>query len=383
LIGKGLRGVFYLISIMISLNLTERDRILRIFERKEVDRVPWMPRIDHWYNFNRTMGTLPKEFKDLSLSQIYFKLNAYWRCYRHPYIKIHYEGDVEIEYLEYGDLLITRYKTPIGVLEERRKKVWHKLSSRIIKYLVSELSDIKVLEYILENIRYEFSLKEYRELEKHVGKSGMLWYYFPRTPLQRLLINYMGVKRTFIYLYKYRDKIEGLMESIAKSDDRLYEIVASSPLKILNFGDNIDARITSPKLFKKYCIPYYQERVDYLHKRNKFIHCHVDGYAKPLLHLFKETGWDGVEALTIQPVGDITLKDIKKSLDYEMILIDGIPYIYFITSSISLEKFRDFVKEIIHLFPNKLILGISDELPPLGDINRVKLVSNIVKKENL
>jgi len=59
---------------MISLNLTERDRILRIFEGREVDRVPWMPRIDHWYNFNRTMGSLPKEFRGLSLPKYILNL---------------------------------------------------------------------------------------------------------------------------------------------------------------------------------------------------------------------------------------------------------------------------------------------------------------------
>jgi len=51
---------------------------------------------------------------------------------------------------------------------------------------------------------------------------------------------------------------------------------------------------------------------------NRFIRCHVDGYAKPLLHLFKETVWDGVEALTLKPVGDVTLEEIKRALDDEM-----------------------------------------------------------------
>jgi len=361
--------------------LSEEQRILRIFEGKSVDRVPWMPRIDYWYEVNKARGTLPEGLKGLDLPEVYLKLRAYWRCYWSPYIEVYYEGDIEVENFSYGDLIITRYRTPLGTLEQRvSTKAEGGFSTRIIKYLISEPEDMRILEYVLENMRYRFNYRAYEKLKRYVGRSGMLWYYFPRTPFQRLLINYMGVRRTFTFLYKYKRDVENLMETIAQSDDGIYEIIASSPIKILNFGDNIDARLTSPRLFEKYCIPYYQERVDQLHKKNKFIHCHVDGYAKPLLHLFKETGWDGVEALTPKPVGDVTLEEIKRALGDEMVMIDGIPYIYFIRSMVSLDEFSRFVERIIKLFDDRLILGISDELPPGGDVSMVRLVAEIIDR---
>ncbi len=359
----------------------DRKRILRVFEGSGVDRVPWMPRIDHWYRVNRARGTLPPSLAGLDLPEVYLRLKACWRCYSSPYVKVYYEGDVEVEHLDYGDFKVTRYKTPAGTLEQVvNRRGEGGFSGRIVKYLVSGPEDFKPLLYLLENIRYEFDAEAYRELERYVGASGMLWYYFPRTPFQRLLINYIGVERTLVYLYRYRERIEELMEAIAQSDDGIYEAIGGSPLKILNFGDNIDARITSPRIFEKYCLPYYQERVDQLHRKDKFIHCHVDGYAKPLLHLFREAGWDGVEALTTSPVGDLTLTDIKEALGDNMVLIDGIPYIYFLPSMVSTDKFKEFVYEIIRLFGDRLILGISDELPPGGDIDRVRLVSEIVEE---
>jgi len=93
----------------------------------------------------------------------------------------------------------------------------------------------------------------------------------------------------------------------------------------------------------------------------------VDGYTKPLLHLFKETGWDGVEALTPKPVGDVTLEEIKRALDDEMVMIDGIPYIYFIRS-------------MVRLFGDRLILDVSDELPPGGDVSVIRLVAEIIDR---
>jgi len=354
--------------------------VLRVFEGR-TDQVPWMPRIDHWYAVNRAKGTLPESLRGLELPDVYRKLRACWRCYDAPYVKVSYEGDVEVERLRRGDLEVTRYRTPVGTVEQ-----WVStrgeggFSSRIVKYLVSDPDDIKVLEYVLEDTRYSFDLEAYRRLEAYVGDSGMLWYYFPRTPLQRLLIDYMGVERTFVHLYRYRERVEGLMEAIARSDDELYELIGSSPLRILNFGDNIDARVTSPRLFERYCLPYYQERSDQLHKRGKFVHCHVDGYAKPLLHLFREAGWDGVEALTPEPVGDVTLEDIKRALGDEMVLIDGIPYILFVPPLASPERLRRFVREIVSMFAGRLVLGVSDELPPVGDVRLVELVPDVLEE---
>ncbi len=44
----------------------------------------------------------------------------------------------------------------------------------------------------------------------------------------------------------------------------------------------------------------------------------------------------------------------------------------------SLGKFKDFIRKIIELFWPRLILGASDEVPPPADIERVKIVSEIV-----
>jgi hypothetical protein len=62
-----------------------------------------------------------------------------------------------------------------------------------------------------------------------------------------------------------------------------------------------------------------------LHGHGKFVHIHVDGYAKPLLPLLKLSGLDGVEALTPKPAGDFTLEEMKAALGDEMVVLDGIP----------------------------------------------------------
>ena len=42
--------------------MTHRERILRALRGEAVDRLPWVPRLDLWYNAHKRAGTLPAPF---------------------------------------------------------------------------------------------------------------------------------------------------------------------------------------------------------------------------------------------------------------------------------------------------------------------------------
>ena len=50
--------------------MTHRQRILAALRHQPVDRIPWVPRLDLWYNANRYRGTLPAEWAGASLMDI-------------------------------------------------------------------------------------------------------------------------------------------------------------------------------------------------------------------------------------------------------------------------------------------------------------------------
>ncbi len=118
-----------------------------------------------------------------------------------------------------------------------------------------------------------------------------------------------------------------------------------------------------------------------LHSAGKFCHAHWDGDTKPLLPFAKETGLDGIEAITPKPQGDVTLEEVKAALGDEMFLIDGLPAVYF-DETFSVETLVECTHRLIELFAPKLILGISDEISSTGDIERVRLVKQIVDEYN-
>jgi hypothetical protein len=384
-------------------------RIMAVFKREKPDKVPWMPRIEHWYNVNKVLGNLPDEFKGLNLVEVYRKLNAAMRLYvsidsvygfrAPPYgsdmmptplrtisglspwaSRIVEETNVQIKKWKIGSEIVTEYKTPVGKLKGVERLTEHGFSRYFIEHPVKSVEDFKVLEYILERTEYKFDMKAYEELDKWLNGQGMIWVNAPRSPLQRLLIEYMGIERTFVNLYRNREKVEGMMELIGQVDNKCYKVIKSSPIKVVNLADNLDCRIVSPNLFKRYYIPYYQERCSELHKAGKFTITHADGNVKALLPLFKETGLDGVEAVTFKPVGDVTIEEVKREFGDELILVDGIPYWHFLPE-VSMNEFDEITRKVIEAFSDRLILGVSDEISPRGDFRKLYRVLEIIEEK--
>ncbi len=128
----------------------------------------------------------------------------------------------------------------------------------------------------------------------------------------------------------------------------------------------------------QYHIPYYRRRVAQLKAAGKYVHIHIDGAMRPLLPYLRECPWDGIEAATPLPQGDVTIEEIKAALG-DLVLLDGIPAVYFLPY-FSTEVLRECVARLVEYFHPRLVLGISDEIPPDGDIERVRMVGEWVRE---
>ncbi len=87
--------------------------------------------------------------------------------------------------------------------------------------------------------------------------------------------------------------------------------------------------------------------------------------------------FDGLEALTAKPQGDVTLEEIQESIKNK-ILLDGIPALIFLPQY-SFKYVKKYTQKVLEMFSPNLILGVSDELPPNADFRKVEMVANIIK----
>ncbi len=354
--------------------MTDRERILRTYEGRAVDRPCWQPRLEHWYAYRKTTGTLPERYRDMELLEVYDDLGCSVRYAGRP---LRLEGEktrLRVEHFEGGRR--TFYETPIGTLTEVAHFGEEGTSAHISRFPVQTIEDMEVMEYFLSDQRFTFDMEAFEAIERRLGDRGVCQFYFRRSPLMRLIINYVGFEATIYLLTDERERTEQFMAHMERCDDHLFDLLCDSPVRILNFGDNIDGWLTPPPLFERYLMPVYEKRCEQLHAAGKFTHIHMDGALKPLLPYLAELPHHGIEAPTPLPQGDVTLEEMHDALG-DKICIDGIPCVHFLPGFPESELI-ECTERLMELFEGRLILGISDEISPPGDIERVRLVSELV-----
>jgi hypothetical protein len=356
--------------------LSFREMDLAIFRGEDPGSVLWQPRLEFWYAVNKKRGTLPPPLREADLLQVYDYCHASVRYFGSGLRVQHHNVRVSSAWEDEKRQRVT-WEAPVGALTEVTHYDEWNLSAHLTEYKLKTAEDFRVLEYILQNEEWSWDQEAYEAAEQRFGSYGAPQFYFRRSPIQGLFIEHMGLERAILMMYDHPEVIRRYAEVQTAADDALYSLLCRCPVEILNFGENIDAHMDPPRIWREHLIPYYRQRTEQLHQAGKFVHIHIDGSMKPLLPYLRECPWDGIEAATPLPQGDVTIEQIKEGLG-QTVLLDGIPALYFLPS-FALETLTACVKRLVELFYPRLVLGISDEIPPDGDIERVRLVGEMVQ----
>jgi len=374
--------------------LTNKQRVLNTFAKRKIDRVPFSPRLYYWYFGNKLFkrrvkqnqfkSSIPDRFLHKSQLDIYKMLEAAPRYSEEtlylPLFQTQINPEAKIKKTtkrgsKEGETM-TKYKTPLGKLTQTTA-IGGGFGAHYTEFPVKSVEDIKIMKYIFENTEFSFLEENYAKAEELFGDMGVVSDYLESSPYQRLVKQLMGFTRTVIFLKRKPRAMEEFINFLEDWDDKMYEQAANSPVPIINFGENIDANLSPPPQFEKYLLPYYRKRVDQLHKAGKYCHIHMDGSLKDLLPYFEELPFDGLEALTASPQGDVTLEKIKDVIG-DKVFLDGIPSILFLPQY-SKDYVKKYTQNVLDLFSPNLILGISDELSPNGDIKKIEMISEMVQ----
>ena len=348
-----------------------------IFKGEDPGGVLWQPRLEFWYAVNKKRDTLPAHLQDCTLFELYDYCLASIRYQNRSSLQVRYSHVTASETWESEKQKRITWHTPVGVLTDMTHYDEWNLSAHRTEYRLKNPEDFAVLEYIYKDEQWYWDQQLHEKTHREFALYGPLQFYFRRSPIQNLFISDMGFERTIYTMYDRPDVIQRYLDFAEKADNPMYDVICECPVKILNFGENIDAFMDSPDIWMQYFIPYYRKRLRQLHEAGKFVHIHIDGAMKPLLPYLRECPWDGIEAATPVPQGDVTVEQIKEALG-DIVLLDGIPALFFLPS-FPVEDLFDCARKIVKFFYPRLILGISDEIPPDGDIERVRAVGKLVR----
>jgi uroporphyrinogen-III decarboxylase len=289
---------------------------------------------------------------------------------------------VETDTEENGNKRIRRWKSSKGTISEQWEYIEQSYCWAHTEYAVKNIKDLEILNDIYEKTYFEKADSDhYGELSGFLGESGVPICPLSRSPLPALLADWCGVMNTIYFLMDAEDEVKQTLDTIERAILPSFEIALKSDAELFHFCDNLDSS-ASTAYFDKFMRKHYTERLEEIHRQNKYAVVHLDGAVKGLLPKLASCGFDGVESITPQPVGDIKLSEIRNcAASAETIIWGGIPGAMFCEPW----KEKDIVEHTEKLLgtfsgDSKFIVGSADQIPPDGDIEFLKNIAETIER---
>jgi len=363
--------------------MTRRELNIAIFEGK-AEGVLWQPRLEEWIGYHRKHKTLPERFQDMDDLVIYDNLGCSIRYSATAGLKQYYEpSDVECEEKKIDEEhRISTIRIPEGEL----RTVYHEIykdgileNSRIAGFPVKTTSDLRVLTSLINRQHFQADIEEFiRAVDKTANRAEPK-LFLNGSGLTDLIKFHCGLLDTYYLLTDHQSAVEEYLEACNRRDDRQLEAALKLPCRIFNLGDHATNEFTPPPILKRYLLPRWQKISARIKKEKRFVDSHWDGNSRLILPFLQETGLNGVEALTPKPMGDITLEEIKEAVKENIVVSDLIPAIFFLPNY-SVKEVVEYASRVIDMFAPRLILGVADELSPVGQIEKIEAISELLNK---
>lgn len=199
-------------------------------------------------------------------------------------------------------------RTPVGEIYRDSTTGW------VQKYWLETAEDYRVLQYIVDNTELYPNYELYHKLVAETAGHGIVCVGIgSRSPLQNILVDYVGLENFALHLYDFADEIESLYASMLRNMRKRVEIVAGGPGRYVGVLENFTAETMGPQRFAKYHMPVYQELFPMLQASGKIVGTHYDGRLESCKDLIAQAPTDLIESLTPPPEGDMTLAEARQA----------------------------------------------------------------------
>jgi len=374
--------------------MTHKARILAAAEKQSVDKLPFGARIDLWYNYHLANDTLPRKYREYTEIDILRDLGAGGivvlgseqvraKDSRQARLITMWETafrNVEVVVNEEGPTRTVTYLTPEGTISTKTEfnRTEGYLQGYIVERLFKNEEDYPAIEYLLENSVLTPDYDQYRNLADLIADDGVIRCGLRTSPMQYIMRDLMGYETFFYELADRSHKVEHLYEIAKDLGKKQLDILANSPAKLLSICSNWSDEIHTP-VFRKYFAPWLQEAAEFLHSRGKLTLIHCDGEIRRLIPLVLGSGIDVAEAWSPAPMTSVTTAQLRKAWGDQITIWGGLPTLIF-EPTYSDERFEEYA---INLFRevapgNNFIVGMGDNFPIDGDINRIRRVVELI-----
>lgn len=363
--------------------MTDRERILAVIEGRLPDQIPWIPRMQIWYDAHVQRGDLPTRYDGWDLRRIEQDLGMGTPARDGRVFRTELEG-VDVRTEQTGNDIVTTYTTSKGSVftVHRQSKTLSEggiAGGLVVKHMITGPEDYAVVEEIIRRTRIIPTYADYLAYDAQVGDAGLPLVAMGPDPMYRIIQDLIGYNNVFFHLHDDRAQVMHLYHVLEEQALEIQRVVLDSPASLILHGEHFDSQFTPPRLFRTTMLPYFQAFADRLHARGKVLVCHADADTSRLLELIKEAGFDMAECFVTAPMVPVTLAEARAAFGDQVIIWGGVPS-SILCDPVTDAAFESYIRDLFHIIAPgyAFILGVADNVMAEAKLDRIKQISEMV-----
>jgi corrinoid protein of di/trimethylamine methyltransferase len=393
--------------------MTNKQRILMAMRGEMPDMLPYVPRIDLWYNANSYAGTLPERHKGRTQDEIsraegwaMHKMVPEFLKAKSPDADLHraigifsmkefvygyrFSSDIEIKVKREEGSTRVEYHTPIGMVSTttiytKEMRTAGVSITWIHEHIIKKPEDYPVVAYIFENLELVPAFDDFINWKEEAGDDGVAITFFASaaSPIHHIQKEFIDATSFYYHYEDYQKEMRMLAERVEHFFNQALNIIADSPAEAVMWGGNFDDMITYPPYFEKEILPWIRKASKVLGEKGKLLLCHCDGENKGLMDLIRDSGMHVAEAVCPHPMTKVKIEEYYRRWGDTLTIFGGIPSNILLADSVTDQEFEAYLDHLFKVVaPGKrLILGIADTTPANAVFDRLVRIGERVEKE--
>ena len=389
--------------------MTHHQRMLAAMRGQPTDQLPWAPRMDLWCIALRARNMLPPQFTNMNTADIARTLNVGCHTVRADYtLPRNPEGlflrglgidnhpdypyrvelrDLPFEFHYDKENWWTAIHAPAGTihthLQQTAEMTRAGISLPFVRdYAIHSPADFEAIAQIFEHLEVIPTPQNYAVFQQRIGDQGIAVANgsIGASPLHLVLHDLVAMDQ-FFYLYAdERPALEKLAERMTPFFAAQLEAQATCSAEVVFWGGNYDQNLTWPPFFTEQIAPWLQRVGQRLHTAGKLLLTHTDGENGDLLPLYQSCNFDVAESVCPHPMTRSSLAQIRTGMGTQIAVWGGLPSIAFLDESMDKEGFETYMDDVFGSLGSgtRLILGVSDNVPPDADLSRLEQIKERV-----
>ena len=364
---------------MLESTMTSRERLTAALRREPVDRLPWTVDLEYYNAALRDQGKFDARYEGVEgFLRQHEELGADPHfCYGcAPFCDISYDG-IACETRRSSGETTTTWTVDGKTLTAVKRYASASFCWAPHKYPVETVEDMALLLKLLSRCRVLPRLDRHEEMQRKWGERGLLLLGLEQTPVPALITDWCGVMATTFLHADAPDLFSSVLSVLDELYDPLYEAVCEYQPVVAEFGDNISGE-TVGTFWEKHMVPVYRRRLRQLHSAGITCVIHNDGTVRSVLGKIAAVGFDGAEALTPAPVGDVQVAELRRIAGRDDFILWGMVPGALFSRNCSEGEFRAYVSNMLDTCSGPMIVGSADQVPPDSDLARVRIVADLI-----